>query len=168
MTDEQIREAIAVAPKGANIKGVWERPMHLRKQYRGIPLTKRTDAVVRLISYDHKQVVIEKRENGELPAENAGLRGMEWVWHPYLLQSIKTGKEYIRLERGTNKDAKPKVVYLLDGQKQTEEQIAHMVLASELKSSKSDTFNVSVESMIQLGHYNVIDENEEMGDVEYA
>jgi hypothetical protein len=72
------------------------------------------------------------------------------------------------LESGTSENAKPKVKYLLDGQEQTKEQIAHMVLASELKSSKSDTFNVPVDAMIQLGHYIAEDEAEGQDEAEYA
>ena len=48
------------------------------------------------VNYDNLKVVQEKREDGSLPAENAGLNGMEWVQFPHLLRGIKSGKFQMR------------------------------------------------------------------------
>jgi hypothetical protein len=44
------------------------------------------------VEYDVKKAVKEARANGELPAENQGRKGKEWVEYPFVLRSLKTDK----------------------------------------------------------------------------
>ena len=97
MTEDFAKALITSVPKGANVHAQWERPMKVRAAYKGIPLTKKTTMVVRLVEYDSKEAVKQARMNGTLPAENAGVLGMEWVQYPYLLRGIKSGKLLIRI-----------------------------------------------------------------------
>ena len=48
-------------------------------------------------AYDNRQAVIEARANGDLPSENQGLKGKEWIQYPILLKSLANGKELIRV-----------------------------------------------------------------------
>jgi hypothetical protein len=93
MNDAQLLAAAKSAPKGANVYVVWERQARLRAAYKGFPLFKRTKMLLRLgVDYDHMDEVIEGRKNGNLPAENAGMPGKEWVEFPIVKRSMKTGK----------------------------------------------------------------------------
>jgi len=139
-------------PKGANIVCVWERDVKVKKAYAGIPLRKQTRMVGRIgIEYDNINAVQQKRENGELPATNAGLQSwQEWVTYPYLLQHNVNGTQYLRLYTGTSKKVRPFVKFMLDGQLVSKDQIAHMLLSNELTSSKGDCFMVKVNDLIRI------------------
>ena len=43
------------------------------------------------MQYDNKASVKEARQNGDLPSENQGLKGMEWVEYPIVKKSVKKG-----------------------------------------------------------------------------
>ena len=65
--------------KGACLWVEWTRPVALRAAYKGMPLTKSTRMLCRLaVDYDKKEETIRGRENGSLPAVNAGLKGFIW------------------------------------------------------------------------------------------
>ena len=89
-----------LAKRGQFLSVSWKRPA---KVYQDVNLLieKKVRAVnVRAgVSYDARASVQDKRESGELPRENAGLRGMEWAkddkgesLFPHVLKSIKTGE----------------------------------------------------------------------------
>jgi hypothetical protein len=42
-------------------------------------------------NYEAKATTQERRESGELPSENQGLRGKEWVEFPFIQKSLKEG-----------------------------------------------------------------------------
>lgn len=102
------------------------------------------------VSYDRITAVKEKRESGELPAENAGLNsGMEWVQFPHLLRGIKSGKYQMRCTTFNGNAAK--VVFVRNGVEIDREVAMVGVLASELpKDEKPDVFNVCVESITHI------------------
>ncbi len=69
------------------------RPCEMRAAHRGTPLFKVSYLTVKLgCEYDNQAKVQEKRENGELPTENRGLVGKEFVLYPFIKRSIKSGK----------------------------------------------------------------------------
>jgi hypothetical protein len=106
------------------------RPMKVRKGKAEI--MKHSRFVVRAgISYDNQAAVQEKRETGELPAENAGLIGREWVIPNYVLRSIKSGKLLIRVTPVHNEDSKRTVEYIRNGQPISKEEAEIDCLASE-------------------------------------
>ena len=154
MTEQEIKQAIEETTKGANIYLEWERPVKLRKAYKGLPFTKWTKMLCRIgVNYDNKKTTQEGRENGDLPAENAGLRGFEWEQFPTILRSIKTEKLYLRLEGGTFKTS-TKREYRLDGQVVEFEQYKEMMLASEYKPKPpSPTFNVGFDAIQSIHTY---------------
>jgi len=171
MTNDQIKTAIAACPKGANIIVEWERPVKLRAAYKGMPLTKHSKMLCRVgVAYDNKAATQVGRASGDLPAENAGLRGFEWESYPTLLRAVKTGLLYIRLEAGTFKNVKTETKFLLDGQEVAKADYAHAMLASETKSSEfKGTFNCKVESILRIHEYNDETEtNEAEGETETA
>jgi hypothetical protein len=163
MTNDQIKAAIGACPKGANVIVEWERPVSLRAAYDGMPLTKRTKMLCRLgVAYDHKETTKEGRANGDLPAENAGLKGFEWQEYPILLRAVKTGLLYIRLEMGTFKNVKTVTKFLLDGQEVAKDDYIHAMLSSETAPRKfSGTFNCKVESITRIHEYREETEAEE-------
>jgi hypothetical protein len=164
MTDEQLAEALKDLPKGANVLVTWKRPVKLKKAYRNMPFTKLTTMLCRIgVSYDNIQQVQDKRESGELPAANAGLKGFEWIEAPMTLRHIKNGKTYLRLESGTFK-SKAKVTYEIDGQIVDFANWDHAIMASERPKEKKEgnlTFNVGAENILAIHNYSIeVDETE--------
>ena len=102
-------------------------------------------------AYDNRQAVIEARANGELPSENQGLNGREWVQYPILLRSLVNGKELIRVNVLNN--SKFESQYFLNGQPIEYEQIEQYLQSSERKrpSDKPLTvFDITVDNIIEL------------------
>jgi hypothetical protein len=158
MTEEQLKEALKDLPKGANVKVTWERPVKLKKAFQNMPFTKKTTMLCRIgVAYDNIKQVQEKRDSGELPAVNAGLKGFVWIDAPMTLRHIKNGKCYLRLESGTFA-SKAEVEYKIDGQIVDFANWQHAILASEKPKPKKEgnlTFNVAAENLLIIHNYSI-------------
>jgi len=159
MTDQEIKQAIATCPKGANVYVAWERPVKLRKAFKGLPLFKRTTMLLRLgVEYDHMDEVEQGRADGSLPAENAGQLGKEWVQYPTLKRSLKSGKLLlsVKLAKVFGKAVKAaETTYIVrEAGIETEVKKAdyeHMMLASEFNSGEMPpTFDLTVENVLRV------------------
>lgn len=109
---EIIKEKLK-AKKGANLSVVFDRPLKTRK---GVSekITKVTRIVARGgVDYDNLGIVQEKRENGELPSENAGLPWGEWVEFPLHIRHKDV--DYARFYPASGIGFKPEVAYFIDG-----------------------------------------------------
>lgn len=123
----------------------WKRDVKVRVAYKGTNLTKLVRGVFRAgINYDHKASVIDKRESGELPEENAGLPWGKWFAFPYLV--VHKGNLYVRLYPTEN--CKVESYYYLDDEVVSFDSIKHMVLASEYaKEERPETITVRLDSI---------------------
>jgi len=139
------------ATKGANIKLAWTRPCKTKKScVDSISKSVRTSGRIG-IDYNNQKAVIEKRENGELPAE------AQAIWHgkgefeifPYLIRHTVTGQRYLRLYTSTGSD-KATVQYYRNGIPVSLESVSADLLASEKKTSKGDCFCCKVEDMTDI------------------
>lgn len=144
-----VQNVIDKAPKGANIVLEWTRDCKTRK---GIANSIRK--AVRMIgrvglTYDNIGKVVEKRENGELPKENAGLpTWAEWMKYPYVIRNRNSGQLYLRLYKGTSEKIRPAVRFILDGKETSREAITPFVLKSEVETNHdSDCFMVKIEDL---------------------
>ena len=100
------------------------------------------------VGYDNMKTVQEKRENGDLPEINQGLKGVKWLRYPYTLISVKTQKVLLRVS--LCKDSKITTKWVLNGEPATYEQVEPYLLASEKrKNNKPDVINVKIEN---IGH----------------
>ncbi len=150
------KAAIAKIHKGANIVMVWNRPVKTRKGVSDT-ITKNVRMIGRMgIEYDNINDVQEKRESGELPAENAGLPWGKWAIYPFLIEHTKKGETtpeyYARMYFGTSDKVKPQTNFVMNGKVVTMEEIAPLVLASEIsEKTESDCFTVKVSNLIQVG-----------------
>lgn len=125
---EIIKEKLK-AKKGANLSVVFDRQLKTRK---GVmeAVTKVTRIVARGgVDYDNIGIVQEKRENGELPSENAGLPWGEWVEFPLHIRHKDV--DYARFYPASGIGFKPEVAYFLDGVEVSKEQVQTLCLASE-------------------------------------
>jgi hypothetical protein len=125
---QAIKETLK-AKKGANLSVVFDRQLKTRK---GVTeaVTKVTRIVARGgVEYDNLSVVKEKRENGELPSENAGLPWGEWVEFPLHIRHKDV--DYARFYPASGIGFKPQVSYFLDGVEVSKEQVQPLCLASE-------------------------------------
>jgi hypothetical protein len=149
----QTIERLNAIPAGRFISTVWKRQAKTRKGFEGV-IEKQTAAngLQWGVEYDNKAVIQEKRENGELPAVNAGLNGMEWVSYPKILRGVKSGKLCVRFH--LTKKTRFAVNWLLNGKRVSKEEILPFLLASEQSSGeKPDAINVGIDSILAVkGH----------------
>lgn len=135
-----------LAKKGQICSVTWQRSCKVKKN---IPFSieKRVCAVVRAgINYDNLNNVQEKRENGELPAENAGLPWGKWFVFPYIIEH--KGEKYLRFYPFPNGEVKR--VFLLDGAEVPFETVENFLLASEKQERDGDCFNVRESSVVSF------------------
>jgi len=152
---QQVKEAIKVTPKGCNIILEWTRPCKTRK---GVTdsITKHVRMVGRMgIEYDNINDVQEKREEGTLPAINAGLPWGQWMEYPYLIEH--KGNVYLRLYFGTSVLNFPKTTFFRNGLEVAKGEIAPLLLASELAEKDGDCFTCNIANIERL-HHEVIPE----------
>lgn len=132
--------------KGQFSRAVWGRFCKVRV---GSPEIKKVTVMVARagVQYDNLKSVQEKRENGELPAENAGLPWGEWEQYPYLIKH--KGQRYVRLYPVPNTSCK--VEYFINGKAVSYDSIVKYLLASELKKEQSpDCIVVKLCDIIEL------------------
>lgn len=127
------------------------RPLKVKK---GVPETiKESRFAVRIgVNYDNQKAVVEKRESGELPAENAGLIGREWIVFPYILRSLKSGKFQVRCTPiHNNPMAVREVRYFRNGQEITKAQAEEGAYASEFAEREpTDAFDITVDNITHV------------------
>lgn len=152
MTAKELQEVILNLKKGSFQKLSWSRELKLYKKYEGqnIKITKVSEGVVRFgVEYDNMKSVQQKRENGELPQDNQGLNGLEWVLYPYLLKNPKTNKEYIRVNTTGNKI---KTRYFLNGEEISREVAEEYCTASNFSKGQAvEVFNIGIENITAVG-----------------
>ena len=100
--------------------------------------------------YDNLGKVKQKRMDGKLPYTNAGLKGMRWVDYPFLLESEKTGEQYLRVE--LCKNSKFTSQYYVGDKAVSKEEIMEYLSASEKKRSGDmpDIININVKSLMEM------------------
>ena len=141
---------IALTKKGQFASAEWSRPCKTLKSCNH-EIVKRTIANnVRIgANYENLHTTIEGRASGELPSENQGLRGLEWVNFPVVLKNPKTDRQFIRLE--TAKNSKFITQYFIDGQETTKDEIANYLQASEKSNGEMPTvMNIGIDTIINL------------------
>lgn len=124
-----------------------ERAMKMRK---GQPtVTKRSTFQCRVgVNYDNIAAVKEKRAEGTLPAENAGLPWGEWLEFPYTI--AHKGEVYFRCTAMRN-NVPSKTMYFIEGVEIDRDTVQAMCLASEFKeSTDNDVFNIKVSSILTV------------------
>ena len=153
MNLSQVRQAIKDTRKGCNIIVEWTRPCETRKGISAV-ITKSVRMVGRMgIEYDNQNEVQEKREEGTLPAVNAGLPWGQWSEYPWLIEN--KGKFYLRLYNGTSAITSPKATFFIDGVETTKGAIIPYLLASELREKEGDCFTCTIENITRLHHESV-------------
>jgi hypothetical protein len=158
MKKEQVIEVVTEGiHKGANIVVMWNRNA---KTFKGVSdiITKHVRMVGRVgIEYDKQKAVIEKRANGELPSENAGLPWGTFEIYPYLI--THKGENYLRLYNGTCPITKTEVHWFKNGAEVTKESIEGLLLASEKGDKTGDCFTVKTNDILRL-HTEVVGTSE--------
>jgi hypothetical protein len=103
------------------------------------------------VDYDNISAVKEKRETGELPAENAGLPWGEWLHFPHVI--IHNGKCYFRCTSvNGNAACVPVVKWWKDGREISKDEAMAVALASEKggEGDPRDVFTVKVDSITHI------------------
>lgn len=135
--------------KGTFVNMSWGKQLKTKKGIVDV-ITKESNGNVRLgIDYDNKKDVINMRKTGELPSENQGLKGMEWLQFPYLLQ----GKNsiHLRVYPTTNNPIHAK--YFKNGQEITRDEAKEYCLKSEIPESKGELpecLNIKIENIRRI------------------
>jgi len=153
----QVKKAIETAPAGANIIVEWTRPVDVYKEFCDVPLVKDVRMVGRTqINYDNQETVQHKRETGELPPDNQGLRGEQFFEFPCVICNPKNGKRHLRLYKGTSKYTHPAVQYRIGNTVVSHNSVEHMLTAKERRDSKGDCFQVNIANLRRI-HTEVAD-----------
>ena len=136
-----------LAKKGQICSVVIEKPVKTRKGFDGV-ITKTTKMVVRAgVAYDNIAAVKEGRENGTLPAENAGLPWGQWKIFPHVISH--KGRDYFRFSKLNG--GKIETVYTLNGQEIARREVEKVALASEFKSGGDfEVITVSEENVKEI------------------
>lgn len=110
-------------------------------------IEKMVSAVVRAgINYDKQAVVQEKRETGELPAENQGLPWGKWFVFPYVIEH--KSEFYLRFYPFPG--GKITRQFFMDGKPVEFQDVEAVLLASEKTESTGDCFNVRASSVLEM------------------
>lgn len=136
--------------KGQYVTLSTRRPVKVRK---GQPeVFKLSTYTVRVgVAYDNIKAVQDKRAEGTLPAENAGLPWGEWVEYPYTI--AHKGEMYLRCTLAHNTQHRARAAYeLADGTSVDVDTVRAMALASEFKEGErdNDVFNIKLSSITQV------------------
>lgn len=142
----------ALSKKGTFATVQYSRPVKVKKNSPMITKVTRARNVRIGAQYDAlKAVQATKGVNSTQEAHelNTGLKGFEWDVYPTLLHSIKTNKQYIRVE--TNNNTAFDTTYIMNGKVVNKADIEQYMLASE--KSKGDmpvVFNIGVENITDI------------------
>jgi len=126
------------------------------KTYKGVidKVSKKTIIQGRVgVNYDNMQVVKEGRENGTLPAENAGMpEHMRWIDDDHLfIINNKTGKIMLRVS--TANSNLPKTQYYKNGVPVEKSEIESLCLKSETThygNSPSTVINLGIDKIVDI------------------
>jgi hypothetical protein len=104
------------------------------------------------IDYDNIAAVQEKRESGELPAENAGRAWGSYVpgLFPYVIEH--KGQIYFHFSTLPNSSFKSEVHFMRDGKPIEKSEVATLCLASETTERETtlECFDLKVESILEI------------------
>jgi len=130
----------------------WESDVAVAAPHKGHTVRKAVSGVFRSgITYDNMGDVIEGREDGTLPAENAGLPWGEWIVFPYHVGH--KGADYVRLYPA--KGAKVTATYTVDGRPATREEVLGMMTPSaRAKAENGETplcFTLKAANVVSVG-----------------
>jgi hypothetical protein len=138
-----------LAKKGQIVSFHTVRDMKVRKGQD--PIQKESWFLARVgVAYDNIQNVKDKREDGRLPEENAGLPWGQWLEFPYVIGH--KGEEYVRCSTLKNSKVKGRVVYTRHGVEISRDEAVRACLASEFKerNDDSDVFNIKASSILEV------------------
>lgn len=149
MTYEQTMDRIK-AKRGAYRAVLWERPLKTRKNVKDVIVKRTYGTALRFgVCYDNMASTQKGREDGTLPAENQGLRGLIWIVPNLTLRSLKTGDTLVRVSLARNSTFSTE--YFLNGRKVTKEEIEPLVLRSELgRHEMPEVFNLKTENILAI------------------
>lgn len=133
--------------KGQIVTVKTQRPMKMRKGQAQV--TKYSEFQCRVgVNYDNIQAVQDKRESGELPAENAGLPWGEWALFPYVI--AHKGEYYIRCTV-LNNGFRRAPIYKIGNTEVDKDSVRAMALASEFREGdNNDVFNIKLSSILEV------------------
>lgn len=142
----------ALSKKGTFATVQYSRPVKVKKNSPMITKVTRARNVRIGAQYDAlKAVQLAKGVNSTQEAHelNTGLKGFEWDVYPTLLHSVKTNKQYIRVE--TNSNTLFETTYIMNGKVVNKADIEQYMLASEKsKGVMPVVFNIGVENITDI------------------
>jgi hypothetical protein len=101
------------------------------------------------VNYDNLTSTKEGRADGSLPAENAGLNGVEWVVFPHVLRGIKSGKYQFRCTAFNGNPSKIK--FVRDGVEIERDAALVGAAAKEFPRDEAPTvFNISISNLTHI------------------
>lgn len=134
--------------KGEFTRLVYERPLKFRAAFKEYDGVKHTELTVRIgVNYEALKAVKERRGDGRLPGQNAGLSGLSWIVPEYLL--VNSSNELL-LRVYTHPNCYKKSTYYLNGVETDKKDLREYCLASEFTESNKDCFNIAICKILEI------------------
>lgn len=148
MKSQSMMLELLMSRKGQIVTVKTQRPVKMKKGQPEVIKTSEFQCRVG-VDYDNISVVKEARENGDLPAENAGLPWGEWIEFPYTIGH--KGETYIRCTMANSKFRREPVFTLIDGSVIDKAKVKLGALASEFKEGvEKVVFNIKLSSLLDV------------------
>lgn len=150
MKYEEIKNAIHSIHAGTYTNMTTCKTLKTRKEFKDKSIVKISHSTIRTgVEYDNMKSTKERRANGSLPAENAGLKYGHYIngEEKYFIEH--NGQIYLRVSSSPNKS---RVTYLVNGIQTDEDTVKAMCLKSEFRDGeKPSVYNVKIENVISIG-----------------
>ena len=143
-------ETVLVSRKGQFSRAAWSRACKTLKTCTAT-IIKTTVMTVRAgIEYDAMKAVKEARENGDLPAENAGLAWGSYDIYPYVRVNDAKDTRYAQLY--PSRDINTHVVYHMDGVQVAYDDIVGVLYSKEKRNENGFVrcITVKMNDMVEL------------------
>lgn len=115
------------------------------------PITKEMSFRCRIgVTYDNIRKVQDKREEGILPAKNAGLKWGEWAVFPYIIHH--NGQFYLRCT--VLQGSRVESTFFQNGREISRDEAQPQCTSREFRENPHglDVFTVKVESIVRVNH----------------
>ena len=150
MKFETIARIVMNERKGAFTAMEWQKELPVRANFKNtFKVTKVTKGVVRFgVQYDNIKNVQEKRENGVLPTQNAGLTWGEWSIYPYFIKH--KGADYVRCSLSKNNPIVTQ--YFINGRPATKAECEAICTKAAFSSGEiPDIMTIKAENILKIG-----------------
>lgn len=104
------------------------------------------------VNYENIKGIDSLRRNGDLPAQNSGLKGQEYLLFPYILKTQSEIPKYLFRFTKFNSTFDTKAQFFINSKEVKKEDLKEYCLAEEYSDKKSDSpvFSISIDAIEEV------------------